>query len=256
MKLRIIHPAPVTERIDIIKMTMLSVSIWPPLILRLSRCSISFQVSVPRKCVCAETIIELFPVVFHKGIPHMFYINLHQGKSKAGGCDSDSNSWVLVEKGSTISHRLSLLAGCFPPSLALQALFAASRGGIPAFWHHVAAEKRTLCYCRHRTKYSISATARNVGGQVTQKSRIPKAKRRYIVSKPCATDVTPDLLDATRVGIPMWIRTALHLHHRSNPTGLPDDRGVSSHPLRWSFALRSNFPSYDWQFSATVSPWP
>jgi hypothetical protein len=94
MKLRIIHPAPVTERIDIIKMTMLSVSIWPPLMLRLSRCSISFQVSVPRKCVRAETIMELLPVVFHQGIPHIFYINLHQEKSKACSCDSDSNSWV------------------------------------------------------------------------------------------------------------------------------------------------------------------
>jgi hypothetical protein len=103
------------------------------------------------------------------------------------------------------------------------------------------------------SKYSISATARNVGGQVTQKSRIPKAKRRYIVSKPCATDVTPYLLDATRVGIPMWIRTALHLHHRSSATGLPDDRGVSPQPLQLAFALRSNFPSYDWKFSATAS---
>jgi hypothetical protein len=100
------------------------------------------------------------------------------------------------------------------------------------------------------SKYSISATARNVGGQVTQKSRIPKAKRRYIVSKPCATDVTPYLLDATRVEIPMWIRTALHLHHRSSAT---DDRGVSPQPLQLAFALRSNFPSYDWKFSATVS---
>jgi hypothetical protein len=95
------------------------------------------------------------------------------------------------------------------------------------------------------SKYSISATARNVGGQVTRKSRIPKAKRRYIVAKPCATDASPDLLDATRVGILMWIRTALHLHHRSNAAGLPDDRGVSSRPLQWTFALRSNFPRYD-----------
>ena len=133
MKLRIIHPAPVTERIDIIKMTMLSVSIWSPLMLRLSRCSISFQVSVPRKCVCAKTIMELLPVVFHQGIPHIFYINLHQEKSKACSCDSDSNSWGLVERGSTISHRFSLVARCFPPSLALQAPSAGSRGGRPAF---------------------------------------------------------------------------------------------------------------------------
>jgi hypothetical protein len=26
----------------------------------------------------------------------------------------------------------------------------------------------------------------------------------------------PDVLDATMVGFPIWIRTALHLHHRSN----------------------------------------
>jgi hypothetical protein len=69
MKLTIIHPAPVTERIDIIKMTMLSISIWSPLMLRLSRCSISFQVSVPRKCDCAETIMELLLSVFYQLAP-------------------------------------------------------------------------------------------------------------------------------------------------------------------------------------------
>ena len=120
-----------------------------------------------------------------------------------------------------MSHRLSLLARCSQPSLILQAPFVASRRGIPAFWHNVQLEKKTnlvllpdngtgLGYVFIFQPQQESWWAGYTDIQNT------KSKKEIHRFETLCDRRDPDLLDATMVGFPIWIRTALHLHHRSN----------------------------------------